>query len=389
MLGSRTLRSILAIAAMSAAAKAVHATGYVVHPLVSDQPGVAPITDPDLVNPWGISIGPTTPFWAANNGTGTSTLYSVTGSALNVSKVGLIVSMPGSAPITGTVFNGSNTDFTVTSGAASGAARFLFASEDGGIFGWNSAVPAAGSTAAQVGATDPTAIYKGLTLANNGSANFLYAANFTSSTPSVFTNTFAPATLGGATANASTLTGTFTDPNVPAGYNVFNVQLLNNKIYVSYAQKDPSSDDELAGPGKGYVSVFDTNGNLQQHLISGGHLNAPWGMALAPASFGDFGGDLLVGNFGDGTINAFDPATGSYVGTLSDASNNIISVNGLWAITFGNGVSGGRTDTLYFTAGIADESHGLFGAITVPEPATISFLGFALLLGVRRRRESI
>jgi uncharacterized protein (TIGR03118 family) len=370
------LRMATSALVTSAFVSSALAAGYTVTPLVSDQPGVAPMTDPNLVNPWGISMGPTTPFWTANNGTGTATLYNLNGgNTFTVTPNPLIVTMPASAPITGTVFN-ATTDFVVSSGASSGAARFLFAAEDGTINGWNPNVPPpATSTQAQGAVSNPAAVYKGLAIGTVGTANFLYAANFKGKAINAFSGTFAPATLA----------GSFTDASVPADYGPFNVQNLGGKLYVTYAKTDPTSNDEVAGPGNGYVAVFDTNGNLLQHLASGGHLNAPWGLAMAPASFGTFANDLLVGNFGDGTINAFNPTTGAYVGTLSNAASNPLVISGLWALNFGNGGSGGDPGALYFTAGPGDEAHGLFGVVTVPEPSVLILLGLAPLALLRRR----
>jgi uncharacterized protein (TIGR03118 family) len=310
--------------------------------LVSDIPGVARITDPNLVNPWGLSAGPATPVWVADNGTDVSTLYS---GAIHRSVpviAPLVVSIAGGAP-TGTVFN------PTTGFALHGApARFLFDSEAGTITAWNA------GTQAETVASTPHAIYKGLALATKGGASFLYAANFHAGTIDVFDSSFA----------AFTAPGAFTDPNLPAGYAPFNVQELAGRIVVAYAQQDANAEDEVAGAGKGYVDVFDTSGHLLRRLISQGQLNAPWGLVLAPSHFGAFSGDLLVGNFGDGAINAYDPRTGAFQGQLRNRDGNPIAIDGLWALRFGNGVIG-TPHTLLFTAGIGDEEHGLFGEIVV------------------------
>lgn len=375
-------RSVLYAAAMGIAVAALStgvsaAPGYLVTNLVSDQPGIAPIQDANLVNSWGIAMTATSPFWVANNGTGTATIYSgdVNGSAFT--KSSLVVSMPNSAAITGTVAN-SSTDFVVSNGAASAPAVFLFAAEDGTINGWNPNVPPPSpSTAAQPAVSTPGAVYKGLTLANNGVGNILYAADFKNGKVSAFTGNFAPAALP----------GSFTDPNLPAGYAPFNVQKLGSNLYVTFAQQDPNSPDEVAGAGFGYVSAFDANGNFLKRIASGGNLNAPWGLALAPANFGALSNALLVGNFGDGAINGYDPNTGTFLGTLSDTNGNPLSIQGLWGITFGNGGNGGSKDTLYFAAGPDDEDHGLFGKVNaVPEPGLISLLGMAGCMLLRRRR---
>jgi len=203
-------------------------------------------------------------------------------------------------------------------------------------------------------ATTPDAVYKGLAIASTGGATLLYAANFHTGKIDVFNDAFAPTTVPGG----------FVDPNLPAHFAPFNVQEIAGRLVVAYAMQDPNSADELAGPGLGYVDVFDTSGHLIRRLISQGNLNAPWGLTLAPRHFGPFSGDLLVGNFGDGAINAYDPHTGAFEGSLTNKDGNQIKVNGLWALRFGNGVIGTPT-SLLFTAGIGDEDHGLFGEIVV------------------------
>jgi uncharacterized protein (TIGR03118 family) len=310
--------------------------------LVSDIDGVARITDANLVNPWGLAFGPATPAWVADNGTDVSTLYS--GGVRKSIPVTLpvVVGVPGGAP-TGIVFNGTG-GFKLNGAPA----RFIFDSEAGTITAWNS------GTAAATVATTPGAIYKGLAIASKGGATMLYAANFHAATIDVFNDSFAPVTVPGG----------FVDPNLPAGFAPFNVQEIAGRLVVAYAQQDADAEDEVAGPGLGYVDVFDANGHLLRRLISQGQLDAPWGLAIAPKHFGPFSGDLLVGNFGDGAINAYDPRTGGFRGTLRNKDGNPIKVNGLWALRFGNGVIG-TPQTLLFTAGIADEDHGLFGEIVV------------------------
>jgi uncharacterized protein (TIGR03118 family) len=330
----------MASLAFAATADAHGGNVYKQRNLVSDIPGVARVTDPHLVNPWGLSAGPATPMWVADNAADVSTLYSGAIGRSAPMVLPLVVSIPGGAP-TGTVFN-------PTSGfAVNGApARFIFDSEAGAITAWNA------GTAAQTVATTPGAIYKGLAIATNGNAAYLYAANFHAGTIDVFDQRFAPVKLD----------GNFTDPNLPAGFAPFNVQELGGRIVVAYAKQDENAEDEVAGPGLGYVDVFDTSGHFLRRLISQGQLNAPWGLVLAPSHFGAFSGDLLVGNFGDGAINAYDPGTGAFEGQPRNKDGNPIVIDGLWALRFGNGVIG--TDrTLFFTAGIADEEHGLFGSI--------------------------
>lgn len=226
-------------------------------------------------------------------------------------------------------------------------------------------------------------MYKGLALGNNGSGNFLYAANFFSGKIDVFDNTFAPAMLAGG----------FTDPNLPSGYAPFNIQNIGGKLYVTYAKQDAAKQDDVDGPGNGYVDTYDFNGQLIQRLVSNGPLNSPWGLALAPSTFGPLGGDLLVGNFGDGTINGFNPITGAFIGSLAGLQGQPIVIPGLWGLTFGNGGNGGDPNSLYLTAGIPGpgnlEDHGLFAQIqAVPEPASwgAAVLGLAFLLARRAGR---
>jgi uncharacterized protein (TIGR03118 family) len=313
---------------------------YTQRNLVSDISGVARITDRNLVNPWGLAFSPTSPAWVADNGTDLSTLYSGAVHGSIPAKLGLEVSIPGGAP-TGAVFN-NTTRFML----GSAQARFIFDSEAGTITAWN------GGTSAQTVATTPGAIYKGLAIATSGGKPFLYAANFHAGTIDVFDGAFAP----------TTLSGHFTDPNLPAGFAPFNIQEIDGKLYVAYAKQDPDAEDEVAGPGLGYVDVYDTSGHLLRRFASQGPLNAPWGLALAPRQFGAFGGDLLVGNFGDGVIHAFDPRSGRFEGALKNEDGNVIAIDGLWALRFGNGTIG-TPRTLLFTAGIGDEGHGLFGSI--------------------------
>jgi uncharacterized protein (TIGR03118 family) len=333
--------------------------------LVSDLPGMAIHTDADLVNPWGISSSSGSPFWVSDNGTGVSTLYNTFGV-----KQGLVVSMPsGSEPVTGQVFNAS-TDFNND--------KFIFANEAGTITGWRGAL----GTTAEVLTTINNGELKGLAIGNNGTGNYIYAADFKNNAIDVLKGN----------AGDPNLAGNFIDPALPAGYAPFNVQNLNGKLFVTYAVVGPTGDD-VAGPGNGIVDTFDLNGNFLQRLVSNGALNSPWGLAIAPAGFGPFEGDLLVGNFGNGWINAFDPTTGDFVGSLDDRNGNPIVIDGLWGIKFGNGGSGGDTNNLYFAAGIAGpgetEDHGLFGSLShVPETGSTLLLvtgALAAFLGLRRQ----
>jgi uncharacterized protein (TIGR03118 family) len=334
------------------------ATAYLATDLVSDQAGVAPLVDPNLINGWGISLSPTFGgFWVSSEGAGLSLIYTgdVNGSALN--KAALEVTIPGGGP-TGQVFNPTS-DFAVTNGTDSAPALFIFASETGQVSGWSNLVPPTTTAKTAFTATDG-AIYTGIALGNNGTGNFLYLADFHNNQVDVLNSSF----------QLTTLAGNFTDPNLPAGYAPFNVAVINGKLYVAYAKQDADAEEEVTGPGLGIVDVFDLNGVFQQRLVSNGALNAPWAIVQAPADFGDFSGDLLIGNFGDGRIHAYDPTTGALQGTLSSSPGHPIVIDGLWGLAFGNGLTAGDTTTLYYAAGPDDETHGLFGKITANAAGT-------------------
>jgi uncharacterized protein (TIGR03118 family) len=315
--------------------------------LISDIAGVARITDPNLVNPWGQAASPTSPLWVSDNGADVSTLYrgGVGGTIPQI--VPLTVNIPGGAP-TGVVFNPTG-DFGVTTTMGSGPATFIFDSEAGVLSAWNNKVS---GTNASVEFSNKHDVYKGLALASTNGESLLYAANFSKARIDVFDAHFRRIRLPHA----------FKDAQIPDGFAPFDVQLLGEDLYVSYAKQDAAKHDDVAGPGNGFVDVYDTNGNLLTRLISHGDLNSPWGLAIAPAGFGAFGGDLLVGNFGDGAIHAYDPSTGAEKGQLTNTDGNPILINGLWALRFGNGTFA-SPNTLVFTAGIGDESHGLLGEI--------------------------
>jgi uncharacterized protein (TIGR03118 family) len=363
MLSHRLSHAILTVTLGLAANTLVATTPppYKVTNLVSDGAVPAKHTDTNLKNPWGISYAPTGLFWVANNGTATSTLYN--GSGLHSSLVVSIPSFPGSpdgGTPTGTVFNPTNR-FIVKQAAKSGPAQFLFAGEDGVISGWNPSVDPTNAVR-MVDRSSSQAIYKGLAMAHNGTSDFLYAANFHNRSIDVFDNKFRPATL----------TGTFHDETMPSDFAPFNIENIGGKLFVAYAQQDADAHDEVAGAGLGFIDVFNPNGTFVRRLASNGTLNAPWGMAKAPSNFGRFSNDLLVGNFGDGTISAFDPKTGTLKGRLKDRNNHIIKIDGLWALMFGNGASAGKTNALYFTAGTNDEADGLFGEINLAPTTSTS-----------------
>jgi uncharacterized protein (TIGR03118 family) len=337
-------------------------------------------TDTHLKNPWGIAYGPTGPFWVADNGAGVSTLYDGTGTPLS-----LVVTIPASgntgatspAPVTGIVFNSSTTDFNVN--GANTPAHFILVTEDGTVAGWNSGT----SAVLKVDNSDFThgPVYKGLAIGNNGSGNFLYATNFRAGTIDVFDTNFNKITLGG-----NSGFGTFTDPNANpdlVGYAPFGIQNINNQLYVTYAMQDSAMHDDVAGAGHGFVDVFDLSGHFVKRLASQGTLNSPWGLALAPSTFGTFANDLLVGNFGDGRINVFNPSTNAFLGQLSDAHNSPIAIDGLWGLKFGNNGSAGSAGTLFFTAGISGEQHGLFGSLTAVDSATAQVSDANLVPGVQ------
>jgi uncharacterized protein (TIGR03118 family) len=361
----------IAVSVFCSGASRADATTYVQTNLASDIPGLAAVTDPLLVNTWGlVGSAAGSPFWISNQGTSTSTLYAVSG-ATNVSKVtavnangfvGIPTTAAGPQGPTGIVSNANTASFQLTPGVASTSARFIFANLNGTISGW------AGGLTSTVTATTPGAVYTGLAI--NTAGTRLYSASGIGI--SVFDSSFAPVSLPGG----------FVDPNLPAGLVPFNVQTLNGKIYVTYA---PSAlaDQRSAALGTGVVNVFDENGALLQRLITGSHLASPWGLALAPASFGQFGGDLLVGNFSfvASAINAFDPTTGAFEGTIPIDVGSGDTAGGLWALMFGKGGNGGDPNTLYFTDGINGETAGLFGAIQPETPLPAALPLFASALG--------
>jgi uncharacterized protein (TIGR03118 family) len=350
-------RSLLIVALLAAAIAAVAAQsarsaagGYIITNLVSDGTIPAQHTDANLVNGWGITAGPTTPWWVADNGTGVSTLYDANGTAAP-----LVVSVEGGP--TGTVFNGGSAFVVTDLMGHSGPARFMFASENGTIHGWNPAVPPpATSTHAfvVVSKRNESAVFKGLAI----SGDTLYATDFHNGRVDVFDGSFMQVNAPGA----------FADPSLPAGYAPFGIQVIGSNVFVTYGKQAADRMDELDGAGLGFVDRYDLAGHLLGRVASHGDLNAPWGIAWAPAGFGRFSGDLLVGNFGDGHITAFQMTnTGKFVeaGQFTDRNGTTIAIDGLWGIGFGNGAAAGPTTTLYFAAGPDDESHGLFGRIDV------------------------
>jgi uncharacterized protein (TIGR03118 family) len=350
----------LLVALILAAPPAAHAEGsfYEQRNLVTDGlPGSIPAehVDANLVNAWGVAFNPTGFVWVANNHTGTSTLYD--GDGNNNPLVVTIPAAPGgtTGSPTGIVYNASN-DFTVTNGTVTGVSRFIFATEDGVIAGW---APNVNATNAIQALASPNTVYKGLALASNGTGNFLYATDFRGDKIDVFDRTFQPVSLS----------GSFNDPHIPHGFAPFGIQNIGGALYVTYAKQDDTKTDDVAGKGLGFVNVFDANGHLIRRIASRGRLNAPWGLARAPADFGKFSNRLLVGNFGDGAILAFDLYSGNFVGQLLKSDKQALKIEGLWGLQFGNGILNQPTGTLFFAAGPGDEEHGLYGRI---DPVTTS-----------------
>ena len=376
--------------------------------LVSDLPGVAEVTDPNLVNPWGIAQGNGGPFWISDNNAGLATLYNVPGAnntpvAINplVVNIPTPVSLTGGAPDGAVRNNVGGSTFQITGPNQAGqttsaSAVFLFATEDGTIIGWNPGIDPTGKFAGPGGAstqaviavdnsgnnfTNPNpnqqtgAVYKGLSIATSDSPIFasdpnstsvLYAANFRSGQVEVYDSNFQRVDLPA---------DGFADPNLPAGYAPFNVQVLDDKVYVTYAQQDAAKHDDVGGQGHGFIDVFNLDGTPGlpgglERLVSRGPLDSPWGLALAPSSFGNVANDLLVGNFKSGFIDIFNPATGQFLGKLKDPDGEPIQIDRLWTLRVGGGGAGGDPNSVYFTAGIDNEMHGLFGSLTAVAPGT-------------------
>ncbi len=351
-----TIASALLVVAATQAAPPGKNKRYAVTPLASDVPGLAPTTDANLKNTWGLARSATSPWWIANNGTASASVY--TGSGALVAIGGQSAQgVPGDP--TGAVFSGIPGQFevgTTASPTTLDTSNFVFDGEDGTISAWRG-----GSTAALVTVPSSGAVFKGLAISNGTSGPRLYATDFAQgaghSRVDVFDGSWNPVNTPGA----------FVDPRLPKQYGPFGIQTIGDRVFVTYAKQQNGSDDEAHGRGRGIVDVYDLDGKFLRRVARHGQLNAPWGLALAPASFGRFGGDLLVGNFGDGQINAYQELRNGHFehrGTLRASSHGKLSIDGLWALEFGNTGANGNPDTLYFTAGINDEADGLFGTIT-------------------------
>jgi uncharacterized protein (TIGR03118 family) len=355
------MRKILLFAGLGLAVSHLFAANsYTVHNLASDIPNPPGtndanfFVDADLVDPWGIALGASVPFWLSNAGTGLATVYTFTNNVI-AKNANTRVSIPsasgGPARVTGQIAGGG-----LNFGPAGGPfPSFMFCTEDGTI---SVRVAPNNNTTALITVNNAgSAVYKGCTATVTPDGPRFYAANFKAGTVDVFDNAWQP------------VPGGFTDPNLPAGMNPFNVQALGNKIVVTYAMLGPDGVSDQPGRGNGVVDIYDYSGNLMLSFTDGS-MNSPWGVAIAPEFFGDFSFALLVGNFGDGRINAFDTMTGAYLGTLSDSTGKPLALEGLWGLQFGNGRNGGDAKTLYFSAGISGgvkkEAHGLFGSITTP-----------------------
>jgi uncharacterized protein (TIGR03118 family) len=321
--------------------------------------------DPNLLNPWGIALSPTSPFWISDNHAGVSTLYRTIVGVPFPRPTPLVVTIPppagssGPAAPTGIVFNGT-ANFIVSQGGKSGASAFIFATEDGTISGWSPAVDRThailtvdNSASPGIDNTQSQAIYKGLAISSDG--GHIYATNFRDGVVEIYDGNF-------------NFVSWFTDPGLSPdtpepGFAPFGIQQIGGKLYVTFAMQDEDKEDDAKGPGRGFIDVFDESGTYIRRFASGGTLDSPWGVVIAPSNFGPFSNDLLVGNFGDGRINAFDPSSGQFLGQLTDLRGNPLAIEGLWGLIFGNGRFGQRTNSLFFTAGPNEENDGLFGRI--------------------------
>jgi uncharacterized protein (TIGR03118 family) len=372
-MGYKSLLSLIAAVVLLPLAPVsnAQARGYLQHNLVSDKPAaaVADVTDPNLVNPWGIAFFQGGPFWISDNGAGVSTLYDGTGDIIP-----LTVTVPtpagdtnpGAPGPSGMVWNGNPMAFPVGNNAGNSApALFIWATEDGTIAAWQGGLSPITEAVTVVtnphfvnGGTGTDPVYKGLAIGNNSSGLFLYATNFRNGKIAVWDSTFSSTSTAAAALNAK-----FLDPKIPSGFAPFGIQNINGQLWVTYAQQDAAKHDPVPGKGEGFVDVFDTDGNLLRRFAQHGALDAPWGIVLAPNNFGQFSNDILIGNFGDGKISAWKPDTGKFVDWMRDAHDKTIELGTLWTLVFGGGTVS-NPQTLYFTTGLVMEQDGLFGTLT-------------------------
>jgi uncharacterized protein (TIGR03118 family) len=355
-----------------AAAAPASATRFSVTTIVSDGSVPAHHTDPNLKNPWGMAYGPGGPIWISNNATGTSSVLKGDGSHLLPD----VTVNPSPSSPTGIVFNGGG-GFNVTNGTKSGSSVFIYDTEDGIVSGWAPSVDLSQSFLGR-DFSSSKAVFKGLAIGSDAGSTVIYATDFHNGMIDELDSSF-------------NVVRSFTDSSVAAGYAPFGAQVMNGKLFVTYALQDAAGHDDVAGAGHGYVDIFNLDGTLDKQLVTlGGNINSPWGLTIAPAGFGTFSGDLLVGNFGDGTISAFDPTTGAFKGKLLGTDGKPLFEGDLWGLINGNGGNGGELGKVFFTAGLVDESEGLFGSIAaVPEPDSwVLLIAGAGLAGamLRRRR---
>jgi len=326
--------------------------------LVSDLANMAPVTDPNLKNPWGLTRSSGSPWWVGNNNSGTSTLYNGTGAIIPINGNGIVtIPPPNSSPAgtqatpTGVVFNGSP-DFVLPNGKP---AAFIFATEDGTISGWNGGPAAVLVVDKSDNGSANGAVYKGATSGDVNGIRFLYVKNFRSGRVEVYDTSFKRVRLD---------EDAFDDDFIPRGFAPFNVQNIGGSLFVTYAKQDAARHDDVAGDGLGFVDIFTTSGRLISRLQHGPWLNSPWGVVWTPRDFGEFSNSILVGNFGSGRIAAFNGFTGKFIGFVKNPDDSLLTIDGLWSLTFGNGATAGPSTTLYFTAGLNGEQDGLFGTLT-------------------------
>jgi len=362
------------LAALMTYPGAAFAQHYMQTNLVADTPGVAPTTDPNLVNPWGLSRSSTSPWWVSDNGTGDSTLYTGGGAIIPINGNGIVMIPPAkNAPAgtiatpTGTVFNGS-TDFVLP--APNGkAAAFIFATEDGTISGWNGGPSAVLAVDNNDNGSRNGAVYKGATTADNNGVRYLYVTNFRAGRVEVYDTNFKRVHLPGEAFDPDG-DGDFDGDDgfgaerIPRGFAPFNIQNIGGSLFVTYAKQDDARHDDAPGAGNGFVEIFDPSGKHIGHLQHGWWLNSPWGVVWTPRDFGEFSNTILVGNLRSGWIAAFNGFTHKFIGFVKNPDDSVLTIDGLWALAFGNGGTAGPSTTLFFTAGPEHETHGLFGTLT-------------------------